>query len=783
MNSKKLIMTLAVACAAGGASAQNAPQLNANNIDEVVKAMTLDEKARFVVGTGMAGISLGDPVGPVIGETQAIVPGSAGTTWPIERLGIPAIVLADGPAGLRISPARDFYSKTYYCTHFPIGTALSSSWDVNLVEQVGKAMGNEVKEYGVDVLLAPANNIMRNPLCGRNFEYYSEDPVLSGNIAAAYVSGIQSNGVGTSLKHFAFNNQETERMGTDARLSQRAAREIYLKTFEIAVKKANPWTVMSSYNKVNGTMTSQSKDLLTTILRNEWGFKNAVMTDWFGGNDRPAQIAAGNDMIQPGMERDATAIKKAVEDGTLAETDLDKAVRNILNLIVKTPRFQGYKYSNDPDLKAHAEITRSSAAEGAVLLKNNGALPLGTSVKNVAVFGNTGYDIIAGGTGSGNVNRAYTISLIEGLRNNGYTSDKALLDKYKAHFDKFKREQANAPAVPSWGTTPRAEEMQLEAADIEAAAKSDDVAIIVIGRISGEGSDRNSKDFYLTDQEKQMISDVTAAFHKAGKKAVVLLNIGGVIETASWKDIPDAILLPWQGGQEGGNSMADLLSGRKNPSGKLPMTFPIDLADHYSSRNFVMDAQPSATMGMRLGNQERQERKNYEYTNYEEDIYVGYRYFDTFGVNVSYPFGYGLSYTTFGYSQPTATLDGDKVNVSVTVTNTGKTAGKEVVEVYVKAPKGKVEKPAQELKAFAKTRELKPGESQTLNMTVNVADLASFVTASSSWVVDAGTYTFMVGASSRDIKGQATVKVKGQKQAVNDVLKPQVKLNLLTQKK
>ena len=771
---KKNIISMAAAMAVLSACGPGVPQLGKSSLDEVIGAMTLEEKAHLVVGTGMAGFS-GDSA--VIGATRKLVPGAAGTTYPIERLGIPAVVLADGPAGLRIDPKREGDSATYYCTHFPIGTLLASTWDQELVESVGQSIGNEVLEYGADVLLAPALNIHRNPLCGRNFEYYSEDPLVSGKIAAAYVRGVQSNGVGTSIKHFAVNNQETNRMAMDAHVSPRALREIYLKGFEIAVKESAPWTVMSSYNYLNGVYTSENKELQTTMLRDEWGFKGMVMTDWFGGKDAVAQMVAGNDMLQPGLPKQYEAIVKGVQDGALDEAILNQNVKRILEMILQTPRFKGYEYSNKPDLKAHAAVTRQSATEGMVLLKNdNGALPLAADVKNVALFGCTSYDFIAGGTGSGNVNRAYTVSLLDGLKNAGYVVDEALKNSYEAYL-KAEKERLSKDKKEWFMPDTRPAEMAVSAQVIREQAAKADVALVTLGRTSGEFLDRMVADFNLTKEEQNMLKAVSDVFHAAGKKVVVVLNIGGVIETASWKSAPDAILCAWQAGQEGGNSVADVLSGKASPSGKLTMTFPVKFEDAASSDNFPIDMRVSTDLMNKGG--KKNDVKNVDYTNYEEDIYVGYRYFDTFGKQVSYPFGYGLSYTTFAYDKAAVKADNGAYTVSVEVKNTGKVAGKEVVQLYVSAPDAAANKPENELKAFAKTKELKPGEADVVKLKVNADDLASYDEAASAWVVTPGNYKFLVGASSRDIKATLEAEVAAATQKTNNILKLQEPMSLL----
>ena len=758
----------------------NAQKLTSENIDEIIKAMTLEEKAMLLVGKPNPDFG-GD--GAMTGNDKDLLPGAAGSTQSVSRLGITSAVLADGPAGLRISPTRENDSQTYYCTGFPVGTCLSSTWNTELVYEVGKAIGNEVLEYGADVLLAPGMNIHRNPLCGRNFEYYSEDPLLTGKIAAAYVNGVQSNGVGTSLKHFAANNQETNRTENDSRVSQRALREIYLKGFEIAVKEAQPWTIMSSYNKLNGEYTQQSRDLLTTVLREEWGFNGIVMSDWTRPRDVAAQIHAGNDLMEPGTTIQISDIIRDVKSGKLSEDDVNISVKRMLELILKSPRYKQYNYSNQPNLEAHAQVTRQSATEGMVLLKNiKNTLPLKDEIKNIALFGVTSYDFIAGGTGSGDVNKAYVIDLMQGLNNVGFSVQedlKSLYDKYIT----YQREKIDSETEAyNWFTgKPVLPEMKVAKLFIEKQAASADIAVITIGRNAGEGGDRKlPNDFNITANERQLLNDVCNVFHSAGKKVVVIMNIGGVIETASWNDLPDAILLAWQPGQEGGNSVADVLKGKVNPSGKLPMTFPISMMDHPSSLNFPYEytASPFDVADNFFGR--KIERKDVHFTNYEEDIYVGYRYFSTANQEVAYPFGFGLSYTNFEYSKPKVAKKGEVYEAMVTVTNTGKIAGKQVVELFVSAPNSKLEKPESELKAFAKTKALAPGESQTLKMQFTGYDLASFDESMQAWITDAGTYTAKFGSSVKDIFSKVTFKVNAAEVKVHDVLSPMVEINKIS---
>ena len=780
---KKMVLTMAVGALTATMSAQTAPQLNANNVDEVIKAMTLEEKAQLLVGGGNDGF-VGS--GAMLGHQKKFVPGAAGTTVAIPRLGIPTTVQCDGPAGVHIDAHRDGDSRNYYATGFPIGTCLASTWNTELVRKVGEAIGNETLEYGCDVVLGPGMNLHRNPLCGRNFEYYSEDPIVTGLIGTAFVLGVQSQGVGVSAKHYAVNSQESDRTRVDERLSQRALRELYLKGFEMMVRKSNPWTIMSAYNKVNGVYAQGNKDLLTDILRNDWGFKGIVETDWIGiREDLPVEqeVAAGNDLLMPGYPAQVKAIVDAVKAGKLDIKDVDRNVRRMLEYIVKTPRFKGYKYSSEPDLKAHAAITRQSSTEGMVLLKNDGALPV-RNLKTVALFGVNSYDFMSGGLGSGAVNVGYSVDMVTGLKNIGVATTPQLTEIYQ-NYVKYAKAKLKADKNPMmWFLDqgqPKLDEIEITERCVAGEEPKADAAIITIGRQAGEGMDRQiDGEFNLSKIEQDMIFRVSDAFHVKGKKVIVIINSGSVMETASWRDRVDAILVAWQPGIEGGNSVADILTGKVNPSGKLTMTWPIAATDHPSTANFAKEYDMYTYKNMESWG--KGVIPGVDFSNHEEDIYVGYRYFDTFKKNVAYPFGYGLSYTTFEMGKPAVKVHGNNIEVSVTIKNTGKVAGKQVAQVYVTAPKGAYEKPLKELKTFGKTRELKPGESQTLKMTLEKRDLASFDEANSQWKVDAGNYLFQVGTDVESIKGTATLKVAEYTEKTSNACAPNVQLNYLKQK-
>ncbi len=755
MITNRLTLAILLATATLTTFAQT-PTLGKDPIPAIIKAMTVEEKVKLLVGAGfnMPGMT---NTGTGVGQTQDRVAGAAGTTHAIDRLGIPSMVTSDGPAGVRIDSVRkEKTGSTYYATAWPVATLLASSWDTALVAKVGAAFGQEVKEYGIDIILGPAMNIHRNPLGGRNFEYFSEDPLVTGKMAAAMVNGIQSNGVGTSIKHFAANNQETDRNTVNTIVSERALREIYLRGFQIAVKESQPWTVMSSYNLINGTYTSESPDLLTTILRKEWGFKGFVMTDWFGGKNAVDQLKALNNLLMPGTTKQSDSIIAAVKTGRLSEQVLDDNVAGILTVMLQSPSFKQYKYSDKPDLKTDAQTSREAASEGMVLLKDNGqALPIAQNARHIALFGINSYDLIAGGTGSGDVNKAYKISLLQGLRDAGYNIDQELQGQYTTYLADYAAKHPHKGFMQEFmDPTPPAPEYAVPSAMLAKEASGTDIAIIAIGRNAGEGRDRKvDGDYELTQIELDAIKNIATAYHAQQKKVIVVLNIGGVIDVMPWRDNADAILLAWQPGLEGGHAIADILSGKVNPSGKLATTFPQLYTDVPSSKTFPGKEFPekatTGMFGMKVTPAE---------VTYEEGIYVGYRYYNTFHVKPAYEFGYGLSYTNFTYSdiRLSATKFDNTLTATVTITNTGKVAGKEVVQLYLTAPTAKVDKPEEELKAFAKTNLLQPGQAQTITFSLTANELASFNTAATAWIADAGKYTIRIAASSLDMRQTAS---------------------------
>ncbi|PKQ66008.1 glycosyl hydrolase [Labilibaculum manganireducens] len=750
-------------------NSNNKPQLGTSSIKSIISEMTLEEKIQVVVGAGLDSQASQSDDG-IIGDVKGRVQGAAGSTNSLPKYGIPEMILSDGPAGLRIDPIRHNDSiNTYYATAWPVGLLLASSWDTTLIASVGKALGNEAKEYGVDVLLAPGMNLIRDPLNGRNFEYYSEDPLLSGFIGAAYVKGVQSNGVGSTIKHFVANNQESNRLNVNVNVSERALRELYLRGFEIAVKQASPLWVMSSYNKVNGTYTPESYDLLTTILRKEWGFKGGVMTDWGGGRNTVEQMRAGNDLIMPGAEFATQTILKAVKNGSLDEKILDENVERILALAVNSLSFKKYNYNNTPDLNGHAVLARKAASEGIVLLKNtNNTLPI-VKINKLALFGCASYDTFTGGTGSGEVYSKDNVSIVDGLKNAGFNYDSELELRYDKHITQDKIDFPRPKKT--LGKVRITPEIFFSKEQIEEVANNNDIAIFTIGRQIGEGKDVDVEDgFNLNELEKEQIKTIAEIFHAKNKKLVVIINAGGAIETVSWHNSADAILLPWKAGQESGNAIADVLNGLVNPSGKLTVTFPKKYEDVSSSNNF-----PGTPA------------KRPKQVNYEEGVYVGYRYFNSFNIEPAYEFGFGLSYTQFEYRhlKLSSKKFKDFISVSITVTNTGHVAGKEVVQLYLSAPAASLDRPEAELKGFAKTALLAPGASQTVTFKLSAKDLASYVTDQSAWIAEAGKYAVKIGASSKDIKqtSQFALKQVLLVEKVNKVLTPQIAISELIHKK
>jgi beta-glucosidase len=643
-------------------------------------------------------------------------------TEAVERLGIPRIMVTDGPHGLRKVAAPDDASIEHSdeATCFPPAAGFGSSWDPELALRIGQALGTECRVAGVAVILGPGVNMKRSPLCGRNFEYFSEDPLLAGALASAWVSGVQSHGVGTSLKHFAVNNQEAERLRVSAEVDDRTLREIYLAAFERVVKETQPWTIMSSYNKINGTYATENHWLLTELLRGEWGFKGLVVSDWAAVDDRVAALAAGCDLEMPSSSGVGTqAILDAVATGNLSEAQLDASVAQVLALIERAgqrERLEGY------DLDAHHELAREAATASAVLLKNDqGLLPLSPERGGaIAVIGEFARTPRYQGAGSSQVNPTRLDNALEALR--------ADLEG--------KRELLFAPGF----------EIEAEQADPELvaeavkAASEAETAIVFLGlppSYESEGWDREHMN--LPALQLDLLAQIAAV----NSNVVVVLSNGSAVVTSDWEQHADAVLEGWLLGQAGGRALADLLLGHANPSGRLAETIPIKLSDNPTVGNF-----PGENLVVRYG----------------EGLLIGYRWYDAHELEVSYPFGHGLSYTTFEYSDlDVSVLDvgaDPRVEVSLTVTNTGEHAGSEVVQVYVGDPIASVYRPAQELRGFSKVK-LEPGASGRVTVELGKRAFAYWHAARAEWVVEGGEFQLKIGSSSRDIRLTETVMLSG----------------------
>ena len=686
------------------------PQLTPDGVRCVVAAMTAEEKAHMVTGV-----------------LAPVKQGASGGTYAIDRLGIPSITVNDGPAGVRYSTA----------VWYPSVHNLTASWDPALIAQVGQAIGEDSLALGIDIVLGPGMNIQKNVLCGRNFEYCSEDPILTGIMSSAYVKGMQSTGAGACIKHFAANNQETARGSTSANVTERALREIYLKAFGMVVADANPLTVMSSYNCLNGDHTSVKRELLTDILRGEFGFEGFVMSDWGAVGSMTDKVGAGNDINMPGNETDPADVLNAYKAGLIDDLALNTCCRNILTVVAQSPTCQGVKMNTRVDAKNHHKVASEAAADTVILLQNTGAaLPLSKDT-SVAVFGNGAYQTVFGGAGSGSVSPSTTVSIMDGLRKaDGLTVANAKNNPFRNCAPHDAMDPSKDVAVTEAYATEMAEEA--------------DAALIVISRGSTEGQDRSDLkgDFRLNDTEADMINRVSAAFRAKGKKVIVVLNMGSPMEVVSWRDKVDAILYLGYAGQGSGTALAQVLTGEVNPSAKTAMTWPVDY-DSTPAADYFPGSAKDVT--------------------YYEDIYVGYRYYTTFGVGMAYPFGFGLSYTSYEYSELAVKQNPDgTLSAWITVTNTGSCAGREIVQLYITKPETLQEQAALELCGFAKTDLLSPGESQRVYIRASVESLMTYDTAESRWILDKGDYTVSVGASSADLKAKATVSM-GEITVVQDV--------------
>ncbi|MFJ4173118.1 glycoside hydrolase family 3 C-terminal domain-containing protein [Microbacterium sp. NPDC089696] len=643
------------------------------------------------------------------------------TTKALDRVGLPSIMMTDGPHGLRKQAGGTDHlglASSVPATCFPPAVGIGSSFDPELLERVGAAIGVEAAIEDVAVVLGPGINIKRSPLCGRNFEYFSEDPLVSGVLGAAAVRGVQSQGVGTSLKHFAANNQEFDRMRASSDVDPRPLHEIYLRGFERVVKDAQPWTVMCSYNRINGVYASEDPWLLTQVLRDDWGFDGLVVSDWGAVNDRVSGVAAGLDLEMPssGGRTDAQLVA-AVHAGNLAESVLDVAADRVIDLVRKAGERSAV--AGPLDVDAHHALAREAAGRSIVLLKNDGVLPL-SPAQRVAVIGAFATEPRFQGAGSSLINPTRVDAAFDEISAVG--GDNV---SYAAGF------AVEGGAVAASGRS--ADDLRAEAV---AAATAAEVAVVFLGLPAAEESEGFDRDHIDLPAAQLELLDAVVAVNP---KTVVVLSNGGVVALPFADRVP-AIVETWLLGQAGGGAVADVLYGAVNPSGKLTETVPVRLEDNPSFGNFPGE---------------------FGHVRYGEGILVGYRWYDAKGLDVTFPFGHGLSYTTFSYGEVTATVgEGGDVIVHVDVTNTGDRDGRELVQVYAAPARSAVQRAPRELKAFSSV-ELAAGETRTVELVIRREDLAYWDVRVDRWVVEGGEYTVEAAASSRDIRSSAVVAIDG----------------------
>lgn len=675
------------------------------DIPSIIKKMTLEEKAALCVGS------------------------CPWATCPVDRLKVPAMTLADGPHGVRMSVnRRASFSKSHPATCFPTASCLAATWDRDILYTMGKALAEEAIAQKVDLLLGPGVNIKRSPLGGRNFEYFSEDPYLAGEMAAGLINGIQEKGVGATIKHFAANNQEFKRYTMNAEIDERTLREIYLPAFEMAIKKAKPWAVMCAYNRVNGVSCSEHTRLLTKILREEWGFDGLIMSDWGSIHNLVNALSAGLDLEMHGPQMvDMHAVVDEVHTGSLDEAIIDQSVTRILTSV---NRARETSKGGAFDIAGHHDLAARIAGEGMVLLKNNGILPLKDQGR-IAVIGLSAKEPYFQGGGASHVNPSRVAIPMEELWAKAPRTRFSYSDGYS--WDGEFRQHLIDEAV--------------------VAARSADAALLFIALtplIEAEGYDR--KDIDLSRQQVALIRSIA----KAQPNTAVILNNGAPVAMSEWIVDVAAVLEAWLMGQAGGKAIAEILYGHVNPSGKLAETFPLQLSDTPAFLNWPGEANIDT-----------------DTAHYGEGLFIGYRYYDTKAAPVLFPFGHGLSYTTFKYSNPQTTAtrfkDTDGITISVEVTNTGNVAGKEVVQVYVHDQRSALIRPVKELKGFAKVT-LNPGETRTISMPLDFRSFAYYHPAHEQWITEDGDFDILIGASSADIRQHIVVHLQSS-------LKPAHKLD------